>query len=115
MSTTVFNSGKLVLRSDRPESFAKEYLNQENHDLYDSFLENLLDEYSEFVVLDGKLYEIEDLFEVRDSHAFVKIYPSSDGSLDFLTNYYNDGVSLNEMLKAGFKDYMDEDSTGSLQ
>lgn len=106
MSRIEFHTGKLRKIEQQPEVFAKQFL-WKKRDFYETFLEHLLSEqYKNFVLLAGDLYEFVEHEENQDSETyFCKFYEDSNGELNFITNFYNGGTCLSEMLKDGFKQY----------
>jgi hypothetical protein len=75
---------------------------------YDSALEYLLNEESEYYFHkdSGILFEVLTIDDEYDS--FMELKPNSDGSYDFVTRFYNGGTHLGEMLDEGFEDLSEE-------
>lgn len=107
MSESVVEIGKLKLveklENETLEEQCKRILESkfENYkldDYYDNYEEALRDKfYDDYYVFNGNLYNLE--YKTIESYCEIaegKI--QSDGSIDFITAYYNGGACLSEML-----------------
>lgn len=100
MSATIFQTGKLTKISGEPEQVAKYILNSKKEDFYETFLEQLSSESDEYVLLENELYQISDTIENDDGEThFCYFYKEKNGDIRFITQFYNGGTCLSEMLE----------------
>lgn len=66
----------------------------------DNYQELLLEEkYNQYIILDDKLFSIEELQEIDPYKDYCHIQKNSDGRYFFETQFYNGGACLSEMLE----------------
>lgn len=63
------------------------------------------DNSDEFLIVDGELYQIYDWIEEEEEDSFCRLTPLPDGSLSFISRFYNGGTYLGEMLEDEIKSY----------
>ncbi len=83
------------------ERIAKEndYENDyQNDSCYDTYLEYFTDEADKFIVVDGSLYELVQVTDF-DYNQMIEAYPQDDGTIDFITVWYNGGAGFQEVLE----------------
>lgn len=69
----------------------------------DTYLETLLDSDETdngYVVLNDRLYQIQELEELDINEEYCDIYQTVDGRYRFETQFYNGGTCLKEMLES---------------
>lgn len=111
MSQTEFHSGKIKkVETDDVESFCKEKCNQvgitELSSYNDSWLaqlrwDNKIND--QYIVLHGDLYMILEHYENDDPEYFCNVTNNDDGTINFITSFYNGGTCLEEMLEDEIK------------
>ena len=66
---------------------------------YESNLAYLLDNYDDYALLNGKLYEIDDTEISEDSSATI----NADGTITYNVSFYNGGCGLHEAIEDTLK------------
>lgn len=90
------------------EDIAKSIVNEEKDDYYTDWVEQLLDQkYDQYVVHDGKLYEVERSQDDDDDDIF-QMHKNPDGTLGFVVRYYNGGCGFEEAIQYAFRSLKDE-------
>jgi hypothetical protein len=97
---------KVELGEQTIEQFCYEKFRETDKDdlpkAYDSFEEWLLSEYyDEFIKANGVLYEILNHKGFDEGDDINQYFPQPDGTIDFVTMFYNGGTCLSEMLEEG--------------
>lgn len=77
-------------------------------DVYENKLEQIIDSTSYFddnhlMFIGDEIYQIEDI--EYDDGDLMQIYENEDGSYNYITQFYNGGTYLEEVLRDGLKDY----------
>lgn len=57
-----------------------------------------------YFVVAKVLYKVIELDEMEPEDAFIEMNKNDDGSISFITRYYNGGTCLSEMVEEGLKD-----------
>lgn len=96
------NTGKLVKLDISPftkEEYAEKILEGKKVKYYDTYLEGLLDKhYETYFEYKNELYKILDCnSEEEDADIFVS-KSCKDGTIDFITRYYDGGCGFSEAL-----------------
>ncbi len=65
-----------------------------------TYVEDIRENSDEYIVIDDILYQKEDV-EKFDPSYYNSIVENDDGSIDFISIFYNGGTYLNEMLEDG--------------
>lgn len=88
------------------EELCKEVCNTNSIEMksyHDSWTECLLDiEYGVYIVLNGKLFEIQNYKDLNIYEDYCRIRKLKDGSYAFEAQFYNGGTCLSEMLENHF-------------
>lgn len=110
MSDMEFHSGK-IRKIDNPDNLdiealcelkAKEHGWEKSY--HDCYVELINDEgYKKYVVAGDNLYEITDHKRGDGYDDINLLFPNGDGSLNFVTQFYNGGTCLSEMLERSLK------------
>lgn len=61
------------------------------------------DNYEKYVLINDKLFEIVECEELDAYDNFCYLYSNEDNTISFLTQYYNGGTCLSEMLESELK------------
>jgi hypothetical protein len=112
MSRTEFHTGKLypvkieIGLEDTCRSIAKRFDIELSEDWKEDFMDSF-DEYTnkrrsqpeEYFIHGEKLYRVIDHIESEDEEYFMRLSRNSDGSLQFIGQFYNGGTCFSEMLE----------------
>jgi hypothetical protein len=108
MSYTEFHTGKLIpiiIKSTLEETcraIALEHGVELDEDWKDDFkygdMRNVINSGKEYFIYENSLYEIINHEESMDEESFVKLNKNNDGSISFVTQFYNGGTYFDEML-----------------
>ena len=110
MSETVFMRGKITavdIGEDSLEDYFRKFANSkwitEIHGYNHSWVEEVQYELPNYMVLNGKLYEViesED-FDAEDLRIINK---HEDGTIEYAVSFYTGGTCLSEVLEDGLRD-----------
>jgi hypothetical protein len=71
----------------------------------DSWKEQLMyDSGEEYFIVDGIVYVLQDHTEGEQDGHFMNMRRESDGTIHFVTQFYNGGTCLSEMVEDGISD-----------
>jgi hypothetical protein len=109
MSQTEYHIGKLVpvdLQGLPLEKMCQKICQEkgviEISSLYESWEEQVkYDFYDQYYVVDGVIYSLQDHTEGSDESHFMNMRRESDGTIHFVTQFYNGGTCLSEMVEDG--------------
>ncbi len=72
-------------------------------------IEYIKDElYENYIIVKNQLFEIIEDHTQDDLDYFIKLYPNEDGTITFITRFYNGGCGFNEVLEGGLEKYIKE-------
>lgn len=107
MSETETHLGKLRrIECDSQNEFAADIMKDKGEipNYYDNPLKWMIDEYGDRYVSTPKgLYEIIDHKELDSNDDINDLKENEDGTIDFISRFYNGGTYLGEMLQEGLK------------
>ncbi len=104
MSRTEFHTGKLypvkieTSLEETCKSIAARHGVELGEDWQEDFRENF-NESEEYFIHGEKLYRVIDHVESEDEEYFMRLSRNSDGSLQFIGQFYNGGTCFSEMLE----------------
>ena len=104
MSEQVVETGKLVLVSDNLKVFLKHHFGEDTYwekiDAHgtDEEVFGWEDLYENFVIINDKVYKIEDYIN-HDDYDVFHASELPDGRIEFVVSYYNGGCSMNEAVE----------------
>ena len=104
MSRTEFHTGKLypvkieTSLEETCKSIAAQHGVELGEDWQEDFRENF-NESEEYFIHGEKLYRVIDHVESEDEEYFMRLSRNSDGSLQFIGQFYNGGTCFSEMLE----------------
>lgn len=109
MSETEYNVGKLIplvlsgaTDEERAESVCKLY-GYKLHDVHDSWVECLSENgYNEVYMRNGVVYKIENVCSGGEQDIFTA-NRNEDGTIDYVTQFYNGGCGFDEALDEALK------------
>lgn len=112
MSQTEFHVGKLVpvdLQGLTLEEMCKKICQEwgctEIDSFNDSWEEQLKsDSYERYFIVDGIIYFLQDHTEDEPDGHFMNMRRESDGTINFVTQFYNGGTCLSEMVEDGISE-----------
>lgn len=112
MSQNEFHSGKLKkldLEGKTLEEWCEAKCKEkeiEKRSWHDSWEEAMRDEGSEvYIIVDDEVYEVIDHYEADDDDPyFIRMTPQEDGTIAFVTQFYNGGTCFSECMEDGIKE-----------
>lgn len=110
MSQTKIYIGKLKkvdLQDMSLKTWAEEYFRLENKglDADEDPIQAFTEEYQgeAFYIINGNLYEILEHREIDSSDDIYEFHENPDGTIDYVTSFYNGSTCLSESLKRGIE------------
>lgn len=96
--------GKIrLVETNDIEEFAKNKINGELLEYYDSYLEQLLNDCDKYIEINGILYEVMESTYCEDEDIF-EASKNEEGTISFLVSYYNGGCSFSEAIEIALKE-----------
>ena len=108
MSDTELHIGKLIKVSEENETLNQtllRILNEKKVDYSDSddtlfnILKDFEDNYNKYFIFKNELYFAEDTEPVDSGDAFCELTKNEDGSISYVTSFYNGGTCFTEMIE----------------
>jgi len=118
MSQTEYHVGKLVPVDPQGmslEEMCQKMCQEEGCTEIDSFNDSWEEQlksdfYEKYFIVDGTIYSLQDHTEGEPDGHFMNMRREPDGTINFVTQFYNGGTCLSEMVEDGISE-MNKNST----